>query len=54
MIYIQLRRNSSVETVDEFPTMREARAMLAEYRLADPTGDYYVSRRPCRAWRTAA
>ena len=54
MIYIQLRRRGSVETIDEFATMREARAMLAEYRLADPTGDYYVSRRPCRAWRVTA
>lgn len=53
MIYIQLRR-FGLETVDEFQTMREARAMLAEYRLADPTGHYYLSRRPCRAWRAAA
>lgn len=53
MIYIQLRR-CGLETVDEFPTWKEARAMLAEYRMADPTGHYYLSRRPCRAWRVAA
>jgi hypothetical protein len=34
--------------------MREARAMLAEYCFADPTGHYYLSRRPCRAWRVKA
>lgn len=50
MIYIQ-RRSRGLETVDEFETMTEARAMLAEYRLADPYGFYYLSRRPCRGWK---
>jgi len=50
MIYIQRRDRAQLETVDEFPTMREARAMLQEYRTADPSADYYLSRRACRAW----
>ena len=54
MIYIQRRDQSGLETVDEFETWKEARAMLAEYRISDPSGHYYASRRPCRAWRAAA
>lgn len=51
MKYIQLRAWGQLETVDEFPTMKEARAMLAEYRMADPSGYYYISSRACKAWR---
>lgn len=49
--YVQRRDAHGLETVDEFDTRREARAMLAEYRLADPAGTYYLSSRPCKAWR---
>lgn len=52
MIYIQRRDSRHLETVDEFETMKEARAMLAEYRLSDPSAYYYTSRRPCKAWTT--
>lgn len=51
MHYIQRRDRFGLETVDEFPTLREARAMLAEYRLADSSADYYISRRPCKSWK---
>lgn len=51
MIYIQRRGDGQLETVDEFTTRKEARAMLAEYRMSDPSADYYLSSRPCRAWR---
>lgn len=51
MIYVQRRDGIQLETVDEFPTWREARIMLAEYQLSDPSALYYLSRRPCRAWR---
>jgi hypothetical protein len=38
------------ETVDEFDTRKEARAMLAEYRMADPTAHHYLSSRACKGW----
>lgn len=50
MKYIQRRDEFGLETVDEFSTMREARAMLAEYRISDPYAVYYISSRACRAW----
>jgi hypothetical protein len=50
MIYIQRRGDGYLETVDEFETIKEARAMLAEYQMADPGGHHYLSRRPCKAW----
>lgn len=50
MIYIQRRDQWQLETVDEFNTMKEARAMLQEYRLSDPSAHYYTSSRPCRSW----
>lgn len=53
MIYIQRKGNGYLETVDEFATRREARAMLAEYQLSDPSGYYYLSSRACKAWREA-
>ena len=52
MIYIQRRDSRHLETVDEFETIKEARAMLAEYIMADSTARYYISRRPCKAWTT--
>lgn len=51
MIYVQRKDSQHLETVDEFETLREARAMLAEYCMADPSAHYYLSRRPCRAWK---
>ena len=50
MLYIQLKRNGLLETVDQFETFKEARLMLKEYRMSDPTGYYYISSRACRAW----
>jgi len=47
------RRDSSrqLETVDQFDTIKEARAMLIEYRISDPSATYYMSRRPCNDWK---
>ena len=55
MTYIQRRDNSTrqLETVDEFETRREARAMLTEYRMSDPSGSFYLSSRPCKDWEDA-
>jgi hypothetical protein len=48
--YINRRDGRQVETVDEFEGRDEARAMLAEYRLADPSAHHYISRRACQSW----
>ena len=50
MSYIQRRGNGYLETVDQFDTLKEARLMLAEYRMSDPLGYYYISSRPCKGW----
>lgn len=51
MRYIQRRGDGYLETVDEFTTYREAREMLKEYRLSDPSAYFYISQRCCAAWR---
>lgn len=50
MIYIQRKGDGYLETVDEFTTRKEARAMLTEYRISDPSAHYYLSSRACRGW----
>jgi len=50
MIYIQRKDKGQVDTVDQFETRKEARAMLSEYAMADPTAEHYLSSRPCRDW----
>ena len=50
MFYIQRKDRSHLETVDQFDTRAEARAMLAEYSMSDPYAVYYISRRACRDW----
>jgi len=51
MIYVQYRCpfTGDLETVDEFETWKEAKAMIKEYLLVGP--GYYLSRRACKAWR---
>jgi len=51
MQYIQRKTGRELETVDEFETFKEAKAMVREYRLADPCAEYYISSRACAAWR---
>lgn len=51
MVYIQRKDSFGLETVDEFTTHKEARAMLKEYRISDPSAQYYLSSRACKAWR---
>ena len=51
MTYIQRKGDGYLETVDEFQTRLEARAMLKEYQMADPSAHYYLSSRACKAWR---
>lgn len=51
MVYIQRKDSYGLETVDEFDSYREARKMVAEYRLSDPYATYYLSSRCCKAWK---
>lgn len=51
MVYIQRKDRFGLETVDEFATRKEARAMLAEYRMSDPSATFYTSTRACKAWK---
>jgi len=51
MNYIQRKDSQYLETVDQFESRKEARAMLAEYRMSDPYADYYISTRACKDWR---
>jgi hypothetical protein len=51
MKYIQRKGDGYLETVDEFTTWKEARAMLSEYCLADPSAYYYISSRACKGWK---
>ena len=51
VVYINRIGGGLRETIDEFSTRKEARDMLAEYRMADPAGYYYLSSRHCANWR---
>ena len=51
MSYIQRKGDGCLETVDEFTTYKEARAMIVEYRVSDNSAHYYISSRPCKGWR---
>jgi hypothetical protein len=51
MQYIQRKDSNGLETVDEFTTYKEAKAMVEEYRLSDPYARYYISSRCCKAWK---
>ena len=50
-IYVQRKSQNCLETVDEFEGWGLARQMLSEYRQSDPSAHYYLSRRPCAAWK---
>ena len=53
MFYIQRRdfKNRTLETVDEFEDSKEAKKMRVEYGFSDPTAVYFISKRPCKAWK---
>jgi len=50
MNYIQRKGDNQLETVDQFETRKEARAMLTEYQISDRSAEYYISQRPCKDW----
>lgn len=51
MTYIQRLGDGQRETVDQFDTRKEARQMVKEYRLSDPSANYYLSQRACANWK---
>lgn len=48
--YIQRFGQGYRETVDEFESCKEARKIIEEYRISDPSANYYLSQRPCNDW----
>lgn len=50
--YINYEGGEGKETVDEFPTWKEANEALAHYRQLG--GHYYLSSRACKEWREAS
>ena len=53
MYYIQRKDGRDLETVDEFTTYKEARLMCQEYQFSDNAARYYISQKPCKAWKEA-
>lgn len=51
MYYIQRKDGKELETVDEFETLKESKAMVREYRFSDTSAYYYISSRCCKAWK---
>jgi len=51
MTYINMKQDNTVETVDEFETYKEAKAMVKEYNLGDSYNTYYLSQRSTKEWR---
>jgi hypothetical protein len=53
MIYMNIKENGQAETLDSFETLREARTMLKEYRIASNYySTAYLSQRSTKDWRT--
>jgi len=50
MKYINRKGDGYLETVDQFETYKEARAMLSEYRMSDPYAELWISQRACKNW----
>lgn len=51
MLYINIKANGQVETVDEFSTKKEADEMVKEYNISDRANSYYISKRATKEWR---
>lgn len=41
----------TLETIDEFETRKESRAMLNEYDITDKGARHYISTRCCKHWK---
>jgi hypothetical protein len=49
-VFINRKGGGYRETVDQFDTHKEAREMLREYRMSDPSAEHYLSSRACKGW----
>ena len=55
MIYINIKDNNEVETLDEFETYKEAKEMLKEYKIASNYYSVaYLSQRCTNNWKNRA
>jgi len=50
MRYINYKYNGENETIDQCDSFKEAVYLLGEYKMADPSGDYWISNRKCKGW----
>jgi hypothetical protein len=51
MYYIQRKGHGGLETVDETASLKDAKFLLKEYIMSEPTASYYLSQRACKDWR---
>ena len=51
MNYINTKHYGETETVDEATTYKEARELLKEYTMSDPSHDFWISSRSTKDWR---
>lgn len=53
MHYINYKysNQTDTETIDEFETLKEAKAMIKEYRQAYSEGELWLSNRATKEWR---
>ena len=51
LIYINRLGDGQRETVAQYETRKEARKDVREYRLSDPSANYYISSKPCNHWK---
>lgn len=49
--YINSKNGREIETIDEFDTLKEAKAMLTEYQMSHG-GNLYISTRCTKEWRS--
>lgn len=52
MQYINRKDGRDVETVDQFPTLKEAKRMVSGYQMSDRGAEYYISSRSTFEWRS--
>lgn len=52
-IYIQCKNEQGLETIDHTESRKEAKELIAEYRMIDKLSNYYTSSRACKEWREA-
>ena len=50
MHYIQRKGDGYLDTVDEFSSFKECKAMIKEYRTSDSSATFYTSTRACNDW----